>query len=137
VYNIAEVQVQSAQGGQSHGDDLAITCSVTHVTRAKTTRRASPNTSVQPITTELRFVEVAFLSSAARNAVEASVRTVGVQAEIIPASKHDMKQFTQYLYPSSSLHDAVPSGLMVSNSGARFPHPTSRSWNAFNRKPCA
>jgi hypothetical protein len=26
------------------------------------------------------------------------------------------------------------SGLMVSNSGARLPHPTSRSWNASNRK---
>jgi hypothetical protein len=26
---------------------------------------------------------------------------------------------------------------MVSNSGARLPHPTSRSWNALNRKPCA
>jgi hypothetical protein len=27
--------------------------------------------------------------------------------------------------------------LMVSKSGSRLPHPTSRSWNVFNQKPCA
>lgn len=53
---------------------------------------------MQPITTVLWFVEVAFLSSATRNADQTGVTTVGVKAEIIPARKHNIKQVRRSLH---------------------------------------